>query len=115
MLFSEFKEGTGCRDNEYNHKVYRDLEVMYMNSELSKAEIYEYGKKLVDNSKSEKELEFERQIKEEIEIYKTKIVAEKNDVEYRKAIEDKDMLAYHRNNIRHYRQKIRELKWVLGM
>ena len=115
MLFSEFIQGTGCANNEYNHKVYKDLEVMYTNSNLSKEEIYEYGKKLVDNTPSERMLELERQIKEEIKLYQTKIDAEKHDVEYRKSIEDKRMLAYHRENIRRYRQKIRELKWVLGM
>ena len=45
MLFSEFVEGTGCKDNEKNYEVYKNLEIMYMNSNMSKAEIYEYGKK----------------------------------------------------------------------
>ena len=49
MLFSEFVEGTGCKENMYNFKVYSDLEVMYDNSDLTKEQIYEYGKKLVDN------------------------------------------------------------------
>ena len=56
MLFSEFREGTGCKDNQHNHEVYKNLEIMYMNSDMTKEEIYEYGKKLVDNSKTVEEL-----------------------------------------------------------
>lgn len=67
MMYSEFVAGTGCKDTEYNYKVFKNLESMYMNTEMTKAEIYEYGKKLVDNSKSEKQIEFENNIKAEIE------------------------------------------------
>ena len=49
MLYSEFIEGTGCQDNHHNFKVFQDLEVLYMNSDISKEHIYEYGKKLVRN------------------------------------------------------------------
>ena len=49
MLYSEFIEGTGCKDNHHNFKVFQDLEVMYMNSDISKEQVYEYGKKLVKN------------------------------------------------------------------
>ena len=66
MLYSEFIENTGCKENDHNYKVYRDLEVLYMNSDISKAEIYEYGKKLVDNSKTAEEIEFENGIKAQI-------------------------------------------------
>ena len=59
MMYCEFVAGTGCKDTPHNYKVFEDLEVMYMNSDLSKEQIYEYGKKLVDNSKTEKELAFE--------------------------------------------------------
>ncbi len=73
MLYSEFIEGTGCKDNETNYRVYKDLEIMYMNSDMSKAEIYEYGKKLVDNSKSAAEIEAEAKLAEEIRIREDKI------------------------------------------
>lgn len=82
MLYSEFIQGTGCKDNEKNYKVYKDLEIMYMNSNMSKAEIYEYGKKLVDNSKSEKELKIEQEIKEQIAEYKKYLKAYKEWVDY---------------------------------
>ena len=65
-MYSEFVAGTGCKENDHNYKVFKNLEVMYMNSDMSKAEIYEYGKKLVDNSKSEEEIRLENEIKNEI-------------------------------------------------
>ena len=66
MLFDEFVEGTGCRETDYNYKIYKRLELMYMADEsISKEEIYEYGKKLVDNSKTETELVQEQKLKQE--------------------------------------------------
>lgn len=53
MLFSEFVEGTGCKSTNYNFKVYKDLEIMYNNSELTREKIYEYGRKLVNNDVKE--------------------------------------------------------------
>lgn len=128
MLYSEFVEGTGCKVNDHNYKVYRDLEVMYMNSNMSKAEIYEYGKKLVDNSKSEEELRVEREINEEIEEYKAEIKKYNEFIkdnerlaEYWKRLGDKEMIAFYRNpikywkqEIKHCRNKIAELNWILG-
>lgn len=63
MLYNEFIEGTGCKDNDHNYQVYKELEVIYTNTECSKAHIYEMGKKLVDNSKSESELKVEAEVK----------------------------------------------------
>ena len=70
MMYSEFVEGTGCKENQHNYEVFKNLEVMYMNTEMSKADIYEYGKKLVDNSKSQEEIAAENEIKNEIESLK---------------------------------------------
>lgn len=93
MLYSEFIEGTGCKDNDYNYKVYKDLEVMYMNSDISKAQIYEYGKKLVDNSKSEAELKVEAEIKVEIEEHKDQIATLKEWIK-----QNEEMLGYWKGN-----------------
>lgn len=128
MLYSEFIEGTGCKDNQKNYKVYKDLEVMYMNSDLSKAQIYEYGKKLVDNSKSEAELKFEADIKaqiteakEEIEKRKMWIEQNKKHIEAWKEYGDKEMVSFYRKSekywkeeIKEFRNKIEALKWVLA-
>lgn len=83
MMYSEFIQGTGCKENDHNYKVFKNLEIMYMNSDMSKAEIYEYGKKLVDNSKSEAELKLEAEIKERIAGLKAEIESEKSYIEWK--------------------------------
>lgn len=126
MLFSEFVQGTGCKENEKNYKVYKDLEVMYMNSDMSKAEIYEYGKKLVDNSKSEEQLKLEAEIKEEIETCKRQIELYKKDIEWKKTCieawaDDKEWvknlkaeIRYYKTQIKTQRNRIASLKWALA-
>lgn len=128
MMYSEFAEAVGCKDNDHNHKVFRDLEIMYMNSDMSKTEIYEYGKKLVDNSKTEKELALEAEVKEEIEKIKTEIKSDKHWVsyyksqkEYNKSVGDKfwtdenrRMERYYTEEIKKLRNRISALKWVLA-
>lgn len=73
MLWHEFIAGTGCRDTEHNHGIYKDLEIMYMNSDMSKEKIYEYGRKLVDNSLTESEQEHNAGIMSQIEDMKNEI------------------------------------------
>ena len=128
MLYNEFIEGTGCRDNAHNFKVYKDLEVMYMNSDLTKTEIYEYGKKLVDNSKSKEEIEFEQKIMAEIEAlkidveyYRSEIAWAEQEIKTWKEFGDQDMVNFRRNDMRYYKdekrkanQRIKELRWVLA-
>lgn len=48
MLYDEFIKGIGCRDTEQNFNIYKGLELVYMNTELSKDDIYKMGKKLVN-------------------------------------------------------------------
>lgn len=63
MMYSEFVEGTGCKQTTFNYNVFLALEEIYMNSDLTKEEIYAIGKMRVDNS----ETEAERLAREEIE------------------------------------------------
>ena len=125
MLYSEFVAGTGCKETEHNYKVYKDLEIMYMNSDMSKQEIYEYGKKLVDNSKTEKELAFEADIKEQIAQLKEAISFDKRDISVWEGCLQtevdpywikiwKDNIKATKKNIKRLRTEIKELKWVLG-
>lgn len=126
MLYSEFAAGTGCRDNKHNHEVFRNLEAMYMNTDMTKAEIYEYGKKLVDNSKTEAELALEAKIESEIADCKEWIIWLKAENEryedYLKNYinteeEEKSYKASIRANkkrIKRYRNQIKALKWVLA-
>ena len=126
MLYDEFVRGTGCKENEHNYKVYKNLEVMYMNSDMTKEEIYEYGKKLVDNSKSEEEMKFEAEIKAEIESHKRQIEIYKNDIEWKNQLIEasdpwdkewikdcKNSIKYYKDQIKYQRNAINELKWVL--
>ena len=70
MLYAEFIAGTGCKATEHNYKVYKDLEIMYMNSDISKEQIYEYGKKLVDNSLTAEQIALNAEIDKQISEYK---------------------------------------------
>lgn len=121
MMYSEFLQGTGCKENGHNYKVYLNLEIMYMNSNMSKEEIYEYGKKLVDNSKSVSELALERQVKEIIEDAYRVIDYCKNRIKFAETMlilplntEDtefwKKMVEENRKRIKTYRLKIRTYK-----
>lgn len=128
MLWSEFIEGTGCKDTENNYNVYKELELIYMNTDCTKAHIYEMGKKLVDNSKTEKELEFERRIKEEIQFHKNEIERCDREIACAKELlaickaEGNETLAwFKKNDVKYYteekkqaRRRIAELKWVLA-
>lgn len=114
MLYKEFLTGTGCRDNEHNYRIFENLNAMYMNTDMSKEEIYSYGNKLVNNDKSKKELELEKQANEHIEKIKKYI-------EYLKEELDKytylDMPVRKRQikaEIAENRRKIRELKFIIS-
>ena len=83
MLFSEFQESTGCKDNEYNHTLYKRLEIIYMNDDtVTKQDIYDMGKKLMDNSKSEEQIRLEEQITADIECYKEDIKRCQKEIKY---------------------------------
>ena len=130
MMYSEFAENVGCRDNEHNHKVFNDLEVLYMNSDISKEEIYEYGRKLVDNSKTDAELEIERNINGQIAELKEQLKSiranEKRYAEYYKQEKEefglssraynywKEQMIWQRELARQTVRKINGLKWILG-
>lgn len=128
MMYSEFAEAVGCKDNDHNHKVFRELEIIYMNSDCSKEHIYEMGKKLADNSKSEAELKIEAEVKAEIEEHKAEIAKYKEWIEqneqmlsYWREQMDKEMIAFYRNPIKSWKEEIRyhknqiaALKWVLA-
>ena len=74
MLYSEFVENTGCKDNEKNYQVYKHLEILYMNcDDISKEEIYEYGRKLVDNSLTPEQVAENAELDKEINKIKIKL------------------------------------------
>ena len=124
MLFTEFVEGTGCRETEKNYQVYKELEIIYMNTDCTKEHIYEMGRKLVDNSKTEEELEFEAKIKAEIEDHKAEIKDNKKWISYYNDMADmfkadgekelekhnKNMAMMHRKDNMRLRDRIKWLK-----
>ncbi len=122
MLYQEFIEGTGCKQNDYNYKVFKDLEIMYMNSDLTKQEIYEYGKKLVDNSKSEKEIQFENQLRHELkelkEQYKAAMEEANRYKEFYKEDKDpywKEQINWQKGIAKKIKRKISVIKFILGI
>lgn len=119
MLYEEFREGTGCRDNQYNYKVYKDLEIIYMNSDITKNEIYEYGKKLVNNDLTDRQKEWNREMMEKIdelreELEEAQAVLERNErdlVYWKNAGEEyKDMVGYRKSDIKYYKREIIRIK-----
>lgn len=128
MMYSEFVENTGCRQNEHNYEVFKNLEVMYMNSDVSKQTIYEYGKKLVDNSKTAEEIEFEEEMKAEIESLKREIKQNTEDAKWYDEMArrfkdmDDDMMSkmnkgsakMKREENRQLRARINEIKFIMG-
>ena len=55
---------------------------MYMNTEMTKEEIYEYGKKLVDNSKTAEEIELENKINFEIGLVEVRLNKVRESIKY---------------------------------
>ena len=120
MMYNEFVNGKGCKENDHNYKVYENLEILYMNSDMSKEEIYEYGKKLVDNSKSEAEIEAENKIKEEIAYYKERLEFAKKwrneykeNYEFWKAENDKELAKSNYNIFKQYRDECTQLRGII--
>ena len=123
MLYDEFLAGTGCRDNEKNYRVYKDLEILYMNSELTKEKIYEYGKKLVDNSLSDGQVYWNLQIDKKIAEAQEQVNYYLAEVEYYKGVVER-FAGYDEDSVksgkfqikrctreaRYYKNKIKELK-----
>ena len=123
MLYDEFLAGTGCRDNADNYKVYKDLEILYMNSELTKQEIYEYGKKLVNNALTAAQIAWNEDIDRQIAKVQEQVDYYLGEVEYYKRViamwtgydEDsvksgKYQLKRVKREARYYKNKIRDLK-----
>lgn len=81
MLYSEFVENTGCKQTDHNYQVYKRLEILYMNDNtITKEEIYEYGRKLVDNSLTDEQVAWNNHINRLIDDLKERIATGKEDI-----------------------------------
>ena len=117
MLYDEFLEGTGCRATEFNYEVYKSVELLYMNSDMTKEEAYAIGKMRVDNSLTDSE-------KEEIKEYEEQIARSNEQLEYYKEYcymgsweevqaqhkRNKEFIAYYKNDIKKCKEWIKSIK-----
>lgn len=121
MLYNEFLAGTGAKNTEYNYQVYKSLESLYMsNDSMTKADVYEAGKKLIDNAPTEAEKQAEAmkdearqyiaESEENISYYKSRIS------DYRYYLENTTEAAEktrYRETIRNFRNQIKmERAWI---
>lgn len=122
MLYDEFLAGTGCKDNKDNFQIYKDLEILYMNSELTKEKIYEYGKKLVNNALTDEQKEFNAGIDKEIcdtKVLLTNTEADlaryNSNLNYYTAMgyADEESIKFWKKEIRLARKQIREYKELI--
>ena len=117
MLYDEFIAGTGCRDTAKNYKVFKDLEILYMNSDLPKEQIYEYGKKLVDNSLTEEQViwndNIDRQItelKEALEIWKSDVARYESNRDWSK-LHGWDDIDFWNKEIKQAKTQMKSIRW----
>ena len=73
MLYDEFVQGTGCRETDYNYTIYKQVEALYMNSDMTKEEAYAIGKMRVNNGLTEEEETKIEQINKDIAYYEGEI------------------------------------------
>lgn len=86
MLYDEFIKGTGCKERPCNYEVFKRLEIIYMNDDtMTKEDVYEWGKKLVDNDLTDEQKAWNRRANEQIDAYKERIVEGKRDLQRYKA------------------------------
>ena len=110
MLYDEFVQGTGCRETEHNYKVYKDVEVIYMNSDMTKEEAYTIGKMRVNNSLTEDEEERLKVLKADIVRYE-QYIADSNNYYYYGTWEQ--VLGQHKQreqDIKDYKAEIKQIK-----
>ena len=120
MMYSEFVKNTGCKETDKNYKLFKRLELIYSNDEdITKEEIYDMGRKLMDNSLSEKQEQWNAEMKaqieeknEELEYQKTDLARDKDMLEFEKMSEDRDdwYIAQLKKSIQYKKDRIKELR-----
>lgn len=125
MLYNEFLQGTGCKNTPYNFGVFSALNSLYMeNDQMTKADVYEAGKRLVDNSKTPEEIKQEDEIKALIASYKgAREEAKDRHARYSAYVDIetnpewlktwKQARKQAREDVREFTAKIKALEWVL--
>jgi len=115
MLYEEFIAGTGCRDTAQNFQVFKDLEVMYMNSDIPKDKIYEYGKKLVNNDLTEAQVIWNEDVDRQIDKQKEILAIWKRDIKrYEEvlAVEtDEEWKVYWKRELKYAKNEAKNIRW----
>ena len=131
MLYSEFIENTGCVANEFNRRLFLRLEILYMNDDtITKEEIYDMGRKLMNNEKPQYIIELENSLKEELKERKERIQNMRTEIKSWQSMikkeqenplwESKQLIHSWRCNIKWLREqikiqkrKIEDINWIL--
>lgn len=113
MLYSEFINGTNCKDTEQNYNIYKGLELIYMNSDISKDEIYKIGKRLVNNDLTPEQKAHNAEIQKQIEELKQEIVNMRFWLDHT-PYSDKGSIKYYEREIKSNKQRIRTLKSLIA-
>ena len=112
MLYNEFLEGTGGHDNAHNYKLYKRLEIIYMTDDsISKSEIYDMGRKLIDNTPSKETQELIARLKGEIAERKDWIRSLKASIDFQLSMmedETPDMIKERKRTIRNLKEQIKQ-------
>ena len=122
MLYSDFLKGVGCRDTKNNYKIFSDLEILYVNSDLTEEQIYAYGKRLVNTALTREEREINAKIEKDIcdthiLLHNAEIDLEKYNADFRHyttlGLVDDESIRFWKKEIRITRKKIREYKELI--
>lgn len=112
MLYNEFIENTGCRDTDQNFNIYKGLELVYMNTDLSKDEIYKLGKRLVNNGLTKEQQNHNAAIRSQIDALSDVIASDQSYLD-KTPFGDKETINYYKGSIRENKRKIKRLKELL--
>lgn len=112
MLYNEFIKNTGCRDTDQNFNIYKGLELVYMNTDLSKDEIYKLGKRLVNNGLTKEQQDHNSEIRSQIDALFDVIASDQSYLN-RTPFGDKETINYYKDSIRTNKQEIKRLKECL--
>lgn len=112
MMYSEFVENTGCKQTQKNYEIFQGIEKIYMATDMTKEEAYKLGKKWIDNSLTESEIESNEKVNAEIR-------ERQNDIESAKFWANWErMTGGNKETIRHYEKEIRnaerDIKFLRG-
>lgn len=122
LLFRDFVEDLGWEETDHNYQLYKWLELLYMNDNMTNREsIYELGKKLITSDDTEAAMIYKEYIQNQIARQKSQIDDFKIEIEYTERtlpIGNNNRsrwvwIAQEAINVTH--QRIKDLEWILGL